>query len=269
MIEDAAQALGAALDGTRAGSLGDVATFSFYPSKNLGAFGDGGAVVTADEQIAERIRALRFHGSRDKRSFEYVGYNSRLDEIQAAILRVLLPSLDGWCAGRRRAAGYYAAAGIGRPPDAAGRFRERRSRLAPVRRDPPEPDGCSRLCRAPGSRRGATTARLCTGSPRWPPTSSPALELPVTDELARTNIALPMSPSLSAEQAARGRGRTRRGRERATGVNVWVDFTNSPHVLVLAPVIRRLQSAGHDVTVTARDFAQTIGLCERWGSSTP
>ncbi len=122
VIEDAAQALGGALDGTRAGSLGDVATFSFYPSKNLGAFGDGGAVVTADEQTAERVRALRFHGSRDKRSFEYVGYNSRLDEIQAAILRVLLPALDGWIAGRRRVAGYYAAAGIAdhlTPPAAA------------------------------------------------------------------------------------------------------------------------------------------------------
>ena len=95
MLEDAAQAAGASLDGRRAGSLGDLATFSFYPSKNLGAFGDGGAITTDDDQVAELARALRFHGSRDKQTFEYVGYNSRLDELQAAVLRVLLPELDG------------------------------------------------------------------------------------------------------------------------------------------------------------------------------
>ena len=96
VLEDAAQAAGALLDGRRAGALGDAATFSFYPSKNLGAFGDGGAIATDDDGVAELARALRFHGSRDKRTFEYIGYNSRLDELQAAILRVLLPS---WTAG--------------------------------------------------------------------------------------------------------------------------------------------------------------------------
>ena len=88
------------------------ATFSFYPSKNLGAFGDGGAIVTDDDAVADLARALRFHGSRDKRTFEHVGYNSRLDELQAAILRLLLPELDGWCDGRRAAAQAYAEAGI-------------------------------------------------------------------------------------------------------------------------------------------------------------
>ena len=101
VLEDAAQAAGASLDGRSAGVLGDVATFSFYPSKNLGAFGDGGAIATDDGHIAELARALRFHGSRDKKTFDYVGYNSRLDELQAAILRVLLPELDGWSDGRR------------------------------------------------------------------------------------------------------------------------------------------------------------------------
>ena len=113
VLEDAAQAAGAGLGGRRAGSLADAATFSFYPSKNLGAFGDGGAVVTDDDEIAAMARALRFHGSRDKQSFEYVGYNSRLDALQSAILRVLLRHLDEWSDGRRAGAAAYAAAGIG------------------------------------------------------------------------------------------------------------------------------------------------------------
>ena len=115
MLEDAAQAAGASLDGRRAGALGDVATFSFYPSKNLGAFGDGGAITTDDDQVAELARALRFHGSRDKQTFEYVGYNSRLDELQAAVLRVLLPELDSLVRSPARGrAAAYAEAGIDR-----------------------------------------------------------------------------------------------------------------------------------------------------------
>ena len=135
VIEDAAQALGASLDGRRAGSLGDIATLSFFPSKNLGCFGDGGAILTDSDELAAQARALRFHGSRDKQTFELVGYNSRLDEIQAAVLRVLLPELDGWCDARRRAAAAYAAAGIaeyvGVPELPAGDP----VRLAPVRSD--------------------------------------------------------------------------------------------------------------------------------------
>ena len=111
VLEDAAQAAGASLGGRRAGSLGTAATFSFYPSKNLGCFGDGGAIATDDDAVAEQARALRFHGSRDKQTFELVGYNSRLDSLQAAALRVLLPELDRWSDGRRAAADAYAAAG--------------------------------------------------------------------------------------------------------------------------------------------------------------
>src|SRR6185503_8834738 len=101
VVEDAAQAAGARLHGKRAGSLGDVGTFSFFPSKNLFCMGDGGAIVTDDAATAERARLLRFHGSRDKSSFEAVGWNSRLDAIQAAVLRTVLTRLDHWNARRR------------------------------------------------------------------------------------------------------------------------------------------------------------------------
>jgi len=113
VLEDAAQAAGAGLPDGRAGALGDVATLSFYPSKNLPCFGDGGAIMSDDEGIAERARMLRFHGSRDKQTFTDVGYNSRLDEVQASILRLLLAHLDDWSAGRREAALAYAGAGLG------------------------------------------------------------------------------------------------------------------------------------------------------------
>ena len=124
LIEDAAQAYGASLDGVRCGAIGDVATFSFFPTKNLGGFGDGGLVTTNDAAIAERVRELRFHGSKDKRTFTQVGMNSRLDELQAAFLRILLPELAGWNAGRQAVAARYAALGLGRfvelPATAAG-----------------------------------------------------------------------------------------------------------------------------------------------------
>ena len=113
VLEDAAQAAGSTSADGRPGSLGTIATFSFFPSKNLGAFGDGGAITTGDAELAERVRVLRFHGSRDKVTYEEVGYNSRLDELQAAILRVQLPHLDGFADGRRRAGAHYEEAGLG------------------------------------------------------------------------------------------------------------------------------------------------------------
>src|SRR4051812_21322649 len=113
VVEDAAQAIGSKSGDGRPGTLGTAATFSFFPSKNLGAFGDGGAVTSNDDAVAERVRMLRFHGSRDKTTFELVGFNSRLDELQAAILRVQLPHVDGWCDGRRAAGRHYEAAGLG------------------------------------------------------------------------------------------------------------------------------------------------------------
>lgn len=100
VLEDAAQAHGAWYKGKKAGALGDAAGFSFYPGKNLGAFGDGGAVTTGDAELAEKIRCLRNYGSHKKYENDTVGFNSRLDELQAALLRVKLRYLDGW--NRRR-----------------------------------------------------------------------------------------------------------------------------------------------------------------------
>jgi dTDP-3-amino-3,4,6-trideoxy-alpha-D-glucose transaminase len=107
VIEDAAQGHGAAYRGKRVGNLGDAAAFSFYPTKNLGAFGDAGAVVTKDDALAERIRILRNYGSRAKYYNEVKGVNSRLDPLQAALLRVKLQHLDEWNARRRKVAQQY------------------------------------------------------------------------------------------------------------------------------------------------------------------
>ena len=109
MIEDAAQAFGA--DGVA--TTGVCSTFSFFPTKNLFALGDGGLVACTDPAVAERLRMLRFHGSRDKQTFELIGTNSRLDALQAAMLRISLPHLDGWNASRRDGAARYAELGLG------------------------------------------------------------------------------------------------------------------------------------------------------------
>ena len=107
VLEDAAQAHGALYKGRRAGSLGDAAAFSFYPSKNLGALGDGGAVCTDDEMLAARLRRLRNLGQRTKGEHVELGYNERLDGLQAALLRVKLPHLDAWNDARRVRAERY------------------------------------------------------------------------------------------------------------------------------------------------------------------
>ncbi len=107
VIEDAAQAQGARYKGRRAGSLGHAAATSFYPGKNLGALGDGGAVLTNDDAIADKIKRLRNYGSKIKYQHDVAGYNSRLDEMQAAFLRVKLTVLDEWNASRRDVAAQY------------------------------------------------------------------------------------------------------------------------------------------------------------------
>ena len=198
VVEDAAQAAGSKSPDGRPGTLGTVATFSFFPSKNLGAFGDGGAVTTNDAAIAERVQMLRFHGSRDKSTFELVGWNSRLDELQAALLRVLLPHLDEWCDGRRAAAAHYEAAGLGELatlPTPAG---DPAWHLYVIRHD--EVDALM-----PALNEAGIGNKLYYRVPthhqpamrRW----APEAELPATMEAARTHLAIPMSPVLTREQA--------------------------------------------------------------------
>ena len=115
VIEDAAQAVGARYKGRLAGSLGDIATFSFFPTKNLGAYGDGGFVTTVHAALADRIRLLRTHGSRERYCHEAIGWSSRLDEMQAAVLRVKLQHLESWTERRRALAARYRAALSGLP----------------------------------------------------------------------------------------------------------------------------------------------------------
>ena len=107
VIEDAAQAVGAEYEGRRAGALGLIGCFSFFPSKNLGAFGDAGAVTTDDDALAQKLVDYRVHGGRPKYYHHYVGGNFRIDALQAAILHVKLPRLDAWSEGRRRNAAAY------------------------------------------------------------------------------------------------------------------------------------------------------------------
>ena len=186
VIEDAAQAVGGALDGVMAGALGDAATFSFFPSKNLPCLGDGGAIVTDDDELAETARILRFHGSKDKRTFTEVGWNSRLDELQAAVLRVLLPELDGWIDRRRGVAAAYERLGLGEYvalPRAADGARHA-YHLYVVRSERELPLGRG-YYRTPVHRQPAIAS---------------ATELPVTEEAARTNYALPMGTDLTEDQ---------------------------------------------------------------------
>src|SRR4051794_29389423 len=200
VLEDAAQAAGSTTAMGRPGALGTAATFSFFPSKNLGAFGDGGAIVTNDDEIADRVRMLRFHGSWDKVTYEHVGYNSRLDSLQAAILRVLLPHVDAWADGRRSAAGFYEAAGLGDLVDLP---------VATVGSAPAwhlyvvRSERAAELAAALGHAGIGHKAYYRTPVHRQPAMAPYAdgVELPATDEVARSHLAIPMSPVLDAEQA--------------------------------------------------------------------
>jgi dTDP-4-amino-4,6-dideoxygalactose transaminase len=200
VLEDAAQAAGATSTAGRPGALGVAATFSFYPSKNLACFGDGGAIVTSDPEIAERARILRFHGSRDKVDYEALGYNSRLDELQAAVLRVQLPHLDGWAQGRRDAARNYLDAGLGelaRLPRTGGGV-EPAWHIYAVAHDHPE-----RLQHALNAAGIGCRPYYRTPVHRQPPmrTWGESAHLPATEEAARAHLAVPMSPLLTPGQA--------------------------------------------------------------------
>jgi dTDP-4-amino-4,6-dideoxygalactose transaminase len=197
LVEDAAQAFGAAGVAT----TGVASTFSFYPSKNLFGLGDGGLVAVSDDQLGERIRMLRLHGSKAKRIFEYVGRNSRLDEIQAAALRLFLRHLDGWNAGRREAAARYRELGIGdlceAPEDEPGHVYHLFVCRSAER---------DRICAA------LTHAEIGNAQYYEPPLHlQPAFaylgyregDLPETERAARENFSLPLWPGITAEQQER------------------------------------------------------------------
>jgi dTDP-4-amino-4,6-dideoxygalactose transaminase len=196
VLEDAAQAAGSLGPDGRPGALGTAATFSFYPSKNLGAFGDAGAITTSDAALAERVRALRFHGSRDKKTFEELGYNSRLDELQAAILRVQLPHLDSWADGRRAAARHYASSAlaglVSLPVASAGS--DPAWHLYVVRSE--RADELEAALNASGIEARSYYRRPIHRQPAL----AVDIDLPGTEEAARTNLALPISPVLSTTQ---------------------------------------------------------------------
>jgi dTDP-3-amino-3,4,6-trideoxy-alpha-D-glucose transaminase len=201
VLEDAAQAAGSITVAGRPGALGTAATFSFFPSKNLGALGDGGAITTNDAELADRVRMLRFHGSRDKVTYEQIGYNSRLDELQAAILRVELGHLEGWARARRAAGELYAQAGLGElvdvPVPVAGA--EPAWHLYVVRH--PRPDELALALDAAGvGQKAYYRVPLHQQAPlrRF----DRGLDLPATDEAARTHLAIPVSAALTAAQAA-------------------------------------------------------------------
>lgn len=206
VIEDAAQAIGSESKGRRAGSMGTCGCFSFFPSKNLGCLGDGGAVVTNDPALAERIKLLRGHGSHPKYFHKVVGGNFRLDTIHAAVLRVKLKYLDGWTAGRQQGAAYYTAAlqkyglaGLVSPPKVVQsrhifnqyvcRFEDREGVREALRQQKitteiyyPQPMHLQECFANLGHRRG---------------------EFPESERAAQTTLALPMFPELSNAQRER------------------------------------------------------------------
>jgi dTDP-4-amino-4,6-dideoxygalactose transaminase len=193
IIEDAAQAFGA----EGAGTTGVLSTFSFFPTKNLFALGDGGLVAATDEELADRIALLRFHGSRQKKEFEAVGYNSRLDELQAAVLRLFLGELDGWNGARREAAARYEELGLGElcelPADEPGHVYHMYVVRSPER---------DRLAEALAAAEIGHASYYVT-----PLHLQPALRylgqkegsLPETEKAAAENLALPMWAGIPAE----------------------------------------------------------------------
>ena len=201
VLEDAAQAAGSLGPDGRPGAIGTAGTFSFFPAKNLGCFGDGGAITTSDPAIAEHARSLRFHGSEDKITFDRIGYNSRLDALQAAILRVQLPHLDGWSDNRRAAALAYARAGLGDlvqlPRTLSGA--EPAWHLYVVRTPAPGRLGEALRERGIGARPYYRTAIHEQPAMRE---FAPAYALPGTERAAATNLAIPMHPALSDDQVA-------------------------------------------------------------------
>jgi dTDP-4-amino-4,6-dideoxygalactose transaminase len=202
VLEDAAQAFGASLDGVPCGAVADAATFSFFPTKNLPCFGDGGLITTGSAEVDRMCRVLRFHGSEDKETFTHVGYNSRLDELQAAILLELLPLLDGWNDGRIAVAARYAELGLGEHVvlPAVAESARHIYHLYVVRSQERE-----RLVAGLGEVGVASKTYYSTPlhlQPVFAHLGHAEGSLPVTERCARECVALPMSPTLSEAQQA-------------------------------------------------------------------
>ncbi len=202
LIEDAAQSFGAEYGGRKCGAYGDIGCFSFYPSKNLGAFGDGGMVITDDDALAERLRILANHGSRQRYHHAELGYNSRLDELQAAILRVKLKHIDRFNAARRRIAQAYdqrlAGCGVVTPyADGKGLHVYHQYTLQSERRDAiqqalSEAGIASAIYYPIPLHRQALFAEQCRD-----------VHLPVAEAVAGRVLSLPISPMLSEAQIER------------------------------------------------------------------
>jgi dTDP-4-amino-4,6-dideoxygalactose transaminase len=197
VIEDAAQAFGS----PGVAQKGLISTFSFFPTKNLFCIGDGGLVASNDEELLERVRVLAFHGSKDKVDFDFVGYNSRLDELQAGFLRIFLQQLDGWTRGRREAAARYAELGLGD--------------LVDLPHDEPGHVYHLFVCRSPERdmiRAALREAEIGTATYYVTPLHlQPALKflgwepgsLPETERVARENFSVPLWPGMPVEAQER------------------------------------------------------------------
>ncbi len=197
LIEDAAQAFGS----PEIARTGVASTFSFYPTKNLFCLGDGGLVSTDDSELADRVRMLRFHGSRDKVDFELLGYNSRLDELQAAVLRIFLAELDRWVVLRREAAGRYAELGLGNacelPEDEPGHAYH----LFVCRS--PERDRIRSALRDAGIGSAVYYATPLHLQPALSQLGCSAGSLPVTEQLALENFSVPLWAGIDADAQGR------------------------------------------------------------------
>jgi dTDP-4-amino-4,6-dideoxygalactose transaminase len=200
VIEDAAQAHGATCDGHPPGHGSLAACFSFYPSKNLGALGDGGAVTTGDEALAARVRELRHLGQRAKNEHVVVGYNERLDGLQAAMLRVKLPHLDAWNAARREHAGAYRE----QLADTVGLLGERERtpciyHLFPIRL--PDRDDLAATLAAEAIQSGVHYSPAAHRQPALARPDAPAF--PAAEAWASEELSLPIFPTLRVEEIDR------------------------------------------------------------------
>lgn len=208
VIEDAAQALGARVDDRAVGTLGDLMTTSFFPSKNLGGFGDGGLVVCGDAEVGERVRTLRAHGARQKYYAELIGQNSRLDALQAAILRVKLPALDGWCDERRENAARYRELLADLPADrvqlpaddAGGRYRHIYNQFNLL---VDERDALQDWLSEAGIGTAVYYPHTLPAQPCYADLGYAPADTPVATRAAAQSLAIPVYPGLTTEQQDR------------------------------------------------------------------